>query len=316
MAGRPNAGLAVLLCGGVLAVIAVLMQTHAKQQVRRASTAEWDEERKRLLAERRQLEAEVEWLRESNESLLVLMQGELDKRAAPNITPLSWFVRKIDRESGLVWVGAGSGDDLQPETVLRVLRKDHHGIGRTIEDVKGTLVVTRIIGEHISEARILEEDVESPIESDDPIYCPPFRSRSRQEAKVFGGLGWRIRNSDRSDGDLDEVTVERADGKILNVDQATGLAWISRVAAGELQPGTEFRVLAKWPTPDKATTVKVRGVLVVNRVVDVNLAEVQILEQDAESPITAGAAIVEAGRSRRGGWWPGRRSSLVPLVAP
>jgi hypothetical protein len=104
------------------------------------------------------------------------------------------LVRWVDNGSHLVWINLGSADNLPIQTNFSVYKKGNRGVGRDSEstlkgpeDMKGAIEVTRILGPHMAEARILDENYFEPIAIDDPLYTPIW-SANQSDGFAFVGL--------------------------------------------------------------------------------------------------------------------------------
>ena len=122
------------------------------------------------------------------------------------------LIRWVDNDSGLVWINLGRDDKLTTRTQFSIYRQDHRGVGRPsapantgdqedadvaegsddrispgFEDIKGSIEVTRVIGAHLAEARILKQDIYDPIQPEDLIYTPLW-APGRPAAFAFVGL--------------------------------------------------------------------------------------------------------------------------------
>ncbi len=122
------------------------------------------------------------------------------------------LIRWVDNDSGLVWINLGRDDKLTTRTQFSIYRQDHRGVGRPsapantgdqedvdvadgaddrfspgFEDIKGSIEVTRVIGAHLAEARILKQDIYDPIQPDDLVYTPLW-APGRPAAFAFVGL--------------------------------------------------------------------------------------------------------------------------------
>jgi hypothetical protein len=97
------------------------------------------------------------------------------------------LVQRVDNSSKLVWINLGSDDFLKPRMTFSVYSKENQGVGRGAEDVKGKIEVTRILGPHIAEARIAEEDLFRPMVANDLLYTPLW-SPGLVEKVAFVGL--------------------------------------------------------------------------------------------------------------------------------
>jgi hypothetical protein len=97
------------------------------------------------------------------------------------------LIQRVDNSAKLVWINLGSDDFLKPRMTFSVYSKENHGVGRGAEDIKGKIEVTRILGSHIAEARILDEDLFRPMVANDLIYTPLW-SPGLVEKIAFVGL--------------------------------------------------------------------------------------------------------------------------------
>ena len=65
----------------------------------------------------------------------------------------------VDTARQVVTISLGEADGLRPGVTFSVYKKDNSGIGRrNMEDIKGKIEVTAILGAHRAEARILDPD--------------------------------------------------------------------------------------------------------------------------------------------------------------
>jgi len=115
-----------------------------------------------------QLQGEISDLIAKNDRL----QDELDEATQQSFEVADGKVRWVDHGRRLVWIDLGEVDMLRKRTSFSVYEKNNPGVGRGPEDIKGAIEVTRIIGPHMAEARILDDDIFRPITQGDPIYTP------------------------------------------------------------------------------------------------------------------------------------------------
>jgi hypothetical protein len=96
--------------------------------------------------------------------------------AAPPTPPEGSLVRWVDPVGKKVWIGLGEADGVQPRTIYGVSKKPRAQgdpgepqADRVDAVIKGTIEVTRVLEESLSEARIVDEDVGNPIAKGDPV---------------------------------------------------------------------------------------------------------------------------------------------------
>jgi hypothetical protein len=138
-----------------------------------------------------------------------------------------------------------------------VYSHDHRGIGREARDIKASIEVTRILGPHQAEAKILQQDRTRPISAGDPIYSPIWAG-GRSEHFAFVGLI----DFDK-DGKSDRETLHRLlKGARAEVELEVDDNGVREPADAKLSENTKFLVLGEVPDPSKFATGDPRRPLV------------------------------------------------------
>jgi gas vesicle protein len=194
-------------------------------------------------------------LRQETKDLVLMnerFQEKLDNMERVSFEVSDGEIRWVDHVSRLVWVNLGSDDRLTKRTTFSVYKKSHHGIGRGgndagggAEDIKGSIEITRIIGPHLAEARLIDTDIYEPMAPGDPIYTPLW---SPGRAELFSIIGFIDVDGDgRSDRKLLTELLAAAGARFDNevLDDGT------RIGDG-INVQTKFFVVAELPDP--ATT--------------------------------------------------------------
>jgi hypothetical protein len=147
----------------------------------------------RLQLERAQLEDQMGRQERDLNSQIADLQGinrrlqqELDEFRRVSFEVPDGEIRTVDNSSRSVWINLGSQDRLREQITFSVYAKDNHGVGRGPEDIKGRVEVMRILGPHLAEARILEEDLDRPMAPGDVVYTPAW-SAGLVESFAFVG---------------------------------------------------------------------------------------------------------------------------------
>jgi hypothetical protein len=103
---------------------------------------------------------------------------------APPMPPAVGVIRWIDPTAKRVWIALDAGDGVKPGTTYVIRQKprpqqnaDKPDAASDRDAIDGTIEVTRVVGENLSEARILDEDVLHPIAKGDAVV--PQRSGVR-----------------------------------------------------------------------------------------------------------------------------------------
>lgn len=93
-------------------------------------------------------------------------------------------IRRVNQR-GTVWIDVGEMDHLPRQLAFSVYGVDQNGVAR--DKRKGAIEVTQIIGPHLAEAKIVEDDILNPIVPGDQIYTPLWQP-GRQEHFALAGF--------------------------------------------------------------------------------------------------------------------------------
>ena len=187
------------------------------------------------------------------EENLVRINNQLRERYE-DVTRLSFEVadgeiRWVDNSTQLVYINLGSADHLPLKTTFSVYRKNHQGVGRGAEDIKGAIEVTNIVDDHLAEARITDQDYFNPITPGDPIYSPLWEA-GRKEKFAFVGL-IDLDGDGESDRDLLHQIVESAGGEVQHEVDDQG-----QRTPGTIDETTKFLVIGNVPDPASLSNEK------------------------------------------------------------
>lgn len=201
-----------------------------------------------------QIQVELDQLRESSEKLvkqreeeiknlnirIVALNEELETIRRVSFEIPDGKIVKIDNSLRMVWVDLGEADFLKIRTTFSVYSKNNSGVGRGAEDIKAQVEVTRILGPHLAEARITEEDSFRPIAPDDVVYSPLW-SPGRSEKFAFIGF-LDIDGDERSDRELIRTVLANANAKIHTEVNDDG-----NRTGGTIDEGVKFLVRGRIP---------------------------------------------------------------------
>ena len=190
--------------------------------------------------EAQKLQQDKKFLVDANDRL----REKLDEATNVSFEQPDGVIRTVDNTTGLVWINRGSADSLSKRTTFSVYTKGHHGVARGGEDIKGAIEVTRIIGAHLAEARILSDDIFAPITPGDPIYTPLW-SPGRKQIFSFAGL-MDLDQDKVSDRKLLRELVAAAGAEIDNEIDDEG----NRTGDG-ITINTKFLVIGEMPDPSE-----------------------------------------------------------------
>lgn len=142
------------------------------------------------------------------------LTAELDELKQVSFEVADGLIRKVDNTSKMVWINLGTADHIKPRVTFSVYARDNSGIGRGSEEIKGKIEVTRVIDGHMSEAKILEEDLYRPMAPGDQIYSPLWSPGRIEKFAVVGTLD--LDGDGRSDRELFHQIVATAGAAIDN----------------------------------------------------------------------------------------------------
>lgn len=96
----------------------------------------------------------------------------------------------VDQNALSCFVNLGSADSLKVGTTFSVYSKDNSGVGRaqSDKDMKGKIVVTEILGDHLAKADIVSQKGGNPLGQGDPVYSPLFWPGQKLQLAVVGML--------------------------------------------------------------------------------------------------------------------------------
>lgn len=216
-----------------------------------AKISEREKDVRALETEKQQLADEYHRARQSwedRETKLIhqvdFLNQQLDELTKVSFERQDGQIVNVDNNTRTVWINLGHLDHLRPQVTFSVYTQDHRGIGRDVEDIKAKIEVTRILGPHISEARILEEDLGRPIGEFDPIYSPLW---SAGRTEYFALIGRPDLDED-GDGDWDlfKEVVHNAGGEVDLIVNDEGLR---EPADASLSARTKFLIVGDLDDP-------------------------------------------------------------------
>jgi hypothetical protein len=187
------------------------------------------------------LQGELAQLQEINNDL----RDKLEQVTMESFEVADGVIRSVDHNTNLVWINLGKADGLLERTTFSVYMKNHQGVGRGPEDIKGAIEVTNVTGPHLAEARILDSDLYRPIAPGDPIYTPLW---SPNQVETFSIVGLIDFDGDGvSDRDRLHELIAAAGAKIDNEVDDVG----NRTGDG-IDVNTKFLVMGDVPDPTKS----------------------------------------------------------------
>jgi hypothetical protein len=145
---------------------------------------------------------------------------------------ISWV-----NQNGTVWINLGTADSLRRQVTFSVYDADQHDAAKATK--KGSLEVTRLLGPHMAEARVTEDDSTNPILVGDNIYSQVWHRGKRLHFALTGFVD--IDGDGKSDMDLARELIEMNDGV---VDAYLG---DDGKMVGDITANTRYLVLGEGP---------------------------------------------------------------------
>ena len=189
------------------------------------------------------------------------MRDKIDTLEGVSFEVADGLIRRVENAGNLVWIDLGEADGLKTRMTFSVYSKESQGVGRGAEDVKGKIEVTRLLGAHMAEARIVENDLYRPIVPNDLIYTPIWSPGLVEKISLVGMVD--LDNDGKSDREQFKQLMA-VSGAVLDneiTDEGERLP-----ADGKITVHTKFLVLGDVPDPttlvsekDKAINQKITG---------------------------------------------------------
>ena len=148
-------------------------------------------------------------------------------------------------DTQLVWINRGEADSLRKGTTFSVYKQVNKGVARGVEEIKGSIEVTRVggdLGPHQAEARITRSKITEPIVPGDPIYTPLWRPGLKEKFAFVGLVD--LDNDGVSDRDVLHELVDATDSQIVDEVDDKGQR---HPPTGNMAVSTKFLVIGKIP---------------------------------------------------------------------
>lgn len=218
-------------------VAAILPQKNAQITKTAAEAAATKEEMSRTLGQvSTMLEAEKE-----KRIKLETEFGSTNERPDGEVT-------LVNSRANTVWIDLGTADSVARQMIFSVIDQNETGVTRS--KVKGRIEITRVMDDHSSEARILEDELANPIMKGDKIYSPSFRKGQKTRFALAGLI-----DIDK-DGKSDQTKVKALIGINGGIVDAELLDDGS--VAGKMTSDTRYLVRGQAPT-DKTNQKLIEG---------------------------------------------------------
>lgn len=174
------------------------------------------------------------------QDVLQRMTAEKNRVTASNEVP-DGKVNWINQRSRTVWINVGGADGLRQQTAFSIYSGDTANPAEAPS--KGKIEVTRLMGPHTAEARIVEDDLSNPIMPGDRIFSPTWEPG---RAEHFALVGLMDIDNDGSDDRQMIRNLIVANGGV--VDEEIGL---DGAKTGEMSVNTKYLIHGDQPKAEK-----------------------------------------------------------------
>jgi len=165
------------------------------------------------------------------------VKEEVSQLTNPNPEIPDGEIRYVNQRNRTVWINRGSADQLKPLVKFSVYASDGNGVAQG--DSKGAIEVIKILGDHLAEARILDDSMANPLLPGDIIYTPIWHA-GRTEHFAFAGV-----MDFNKDGQADDQVIR----DLVRMNNGVIDAWLGGDGKleGELTARTRYLVVGEAP---------------------------------------------------------------------
>ena len=232
-----------------------------------ARTAQYDDDRANLEQQRAELQQSRVRLQEEYEGKLAEASAEvqdvtiklansersrkslLEQRTleSPTFEVADGRIAYVNQASQTVWVSLGAADSLREQITFSVFESDRSDAAKA--EKKGSVEVTRLLGDHLAEARITSDDPRNPILPGDQIYSQLWERGQKLRFALTGVIDL--------DGDGQSDLQQAKDLIALNGAVVDSSLEEDGTIDGSMSEYTRYLVLGENPTaPSKAAIRK------------------------------------------------------------
>jgi hypothetical protein len=184
-----------------------------------------------------QLEREVK----SKDSIISQRDGQLAELTTESFEVPDGRVLEVVARTGMVYINLGAADGLRRQVTFSVFGVDVNNLAR--EEKKGSVEVTRIINDHLAEARITRDSLSDPILVGDMIYTPLWNARSALHFALAGSID--IDDDGKDDRELVKQLI-RVNNGTIDAEEQNG------EIKGEITRSTRYLIRGEAPEVGEA----------------------------------------------------------------
>ena len=155
----------------------------------------------------------------------------------PFAQPADGLIRYVNQRDRTAWINLGEADELRPQVTFSVYGGDQNdALGA---ERKGSIEVTRVLSDHMAEAKITDDQATRPLMAGDKIYSQVW-NRGRQVGFAIAGV-IDIDGDGRSDLDQLKQIIVINNGKVDAVPGEGG------EIDGKMTVDTRYLILGEHP---------------------------------------------------------------------
>ena len=154
---------------------------------------------------------------------------------------ISWV-----NQNGTVWINLGEADSLRRQITFSVFDTDQRDAAKAKK--KGSIEVTRSLGDHLAEARITQDDARNPILTSDQVYSQVWERGNKLHFALTGIID--LDGDGQSDLQLARDLIELNGGVVDSYIGEEGNV------VGNMSVVTRYLVLGEYPEEARKTAVR------------------------------------------------------------
>jgi hypothetical protein len=165
--------------------------------------------------------------------------NEISRVTSTKVDAFDGEVRWVDQHGGRVWINRGRADALPRQITLSVYPADTTDLTVT-GSIKGSIEVTKILEDHLAEARVLNDNITDPIVPGDKVHTPLWGPGEKKHFALAGFMDIYGDGKNHLQTVMDLIRMN--DGVVDSyVDEKGGLQ-------GAITVKTRFLILGEAPT--------------------------------------------------------------------
>jgi len=115
-----------------------------------------------------------------------VQSDQIKKMTATTIESFNGEIRWVDQRNSTAWINLGRADSLPKQITFSVYPSDVTDLTTAGGGKKASIEVTQILGDHLAEARILEDTISNPIIPGDKIFTPLWSPGQKKHFAIAG----------------------------------------------------------------------------------------------------------------------------------